>query len=144
MSSDIPFREIPYLPQKLEVERRADGSILLRNGQPKRPHPPHMLAPLVYWASAAPDRVWLAQRDPDDPSRPGWKSVTYGEALTRIRRMVQGFLHAGAGPDRPVMILSRNAIENALVTYAAMWAGSPVVPVTPAYATLSQDFARLK
>ncbi len=143
MSSDIPFREIPYLPQKLEVERRAGGSILLRNGQPKRPHPPHMLAPLVYWASAAPDRVWLAQRDPDDPSRPGWKSVTYGEALTRIRRMVQGFLDAGAGQDRPVMILSRNAIENALVTYAAMWAGSPVVPVTPAYATLSHDFARL-
>ena len=143
MSSDIPFREIPYLPQKLEVERRAEGSILLRNGQPKRPHPPHMLAPLVYWASAAPDRVWLAQRDPDEPSRPGWKSVTYGEALIRIRRMAQGFLDAGAGPDRPVMILSRNAIENALVTYAAMWAGSPVVPVTPAYATLSQDFARL-
>ena len=48
MTSDIPFRDIPYLPQKLEVERRSDGSIILRNGQPKRPHPPHMLAPLVY------------------------------------------------------------------------------------------------
>lgn len=143
MSSDIPFREIPYLPQKLEVDRRADGSILLQNGQPLRPYPPHMLAPLVYWAAVAPERVWLAQRDPDDPARPGWQTVTYSEALKRIRALVQGFLDAGAGQDKPVMILSRNAIENALVMYAAMWAGSPVVPVTPAYATLSQDFARL-
>ena len=143
MTSDVPFREIPYLPQKLEVERRSDGSVLLRNGQPKRPHPPHMLAPLVYWASARPDQVFLAQRDPDDPAKPGWVSVTYGEALERVRALAQGFLDAGAGPDKPVMVLSRNAIENALVMYAAMWAGSPVVPVTPAYATLSEDFARL-
>ncbi|HIG23146.1 feruloyl-CoA synthase [Henriciella sp.] len=144
MTADIPFREIPYLPQKLEVERRSDGSIILRNGQPKRPHPPHMLAPLVYWASARPDQVFLAQRDPDDPSKPGWKTVTYAEALYQVRALAQGFIDAGAGPDKPLMILSRNAIEHALVMYAAMWAGSPVVPVTPAYATLSEDFARLK
>jgi feruloyl-CoA synthase len=144
MTSDIPFRDIPYLPQKLDVERRSDGSIVLRNGQPMRPYPPHMLAPIVYWAANAPDRTWLAQRDPDDPSRPGWKTITYGEALKKIRTLAQGFLDAGAGADSPVMILSRNAIENALVMYAAMWAGSPVVPVTPAYATLSQDFSRLK
>ncbi|MEM5518448.1 feruloyl-CoA synthase [Henriciella sp. AS95] len=143
MSSDIPFRDIPYLPQKLDVTYRDDGSILLRNGQPLRPYPAHMLAPIVYWASARPDQIFLAQRDPDDPSKPGWKTVTYGEALSKIRALAQGFLDAGAGQDKPVMILSRNAIENALVMYAAMWAGSPVVPVTPAYATLSQDFARL-
>ena len=144
MTSDIPFREIPYLPQKLDVERRSDGSIILRNGQPKRPHPPHMLAPLVYWAVARPDQVFLAQRDPDDPAKPGWQTVTYADALSQVRALAQGFLDAGAGPDSPVMILSRNAIEHALVMYAAMWAGSPVVPVTPAYATLSEDFARLK
>ncbi|MEE2879643.1 MAG: feruloyl-CoA synthase [Pseudomonadota bacterium] len=143
MSSEIPFREIPYLPQKLEVEHRDDGSILLRNGQPLRPYPPHMLAPIAYWAAARPEQTWLAQRDPDEPSRPGWKTITYGEGFRQIRALAQGFLDAGASQDRPVMILSRNAIENALVMYAAMLAGSPVVPVTPAYATLSQDFARL-
>jgi feruloyl-CoA synthase len=143
MTSDIPFRAIPYLPQKLEVERRGDGTVLLRNGQPMRPYPPHMLAPLVYWATARPDQAWLAQRDPDEVSSPGWMTISYAEALNRIRGLAQGFIDAGAGPEAPVMILSRNAIENALVMYAAMWAGSPVVPVTPAYATLSEDFARL-
>ncbi|MEO0981311.1 MAG: feruloyl-CoA synthase [Pseudomonadota bacterium] len=144
MTDDIPFREIPYLPQKLELERRPDGSILLASGNPLRPHPPHMLAPLVYWAAAAPDRAWLAQRDPLKPSKPGWITITYGEALPRLRALAQAFFDMGAGPDAPVAILSRNSIENALIMYAAMWAGAPVVPITPAYATLAQDFSRLK
>ncbi|MEL6258902.1 MAG: AMP-binding protein, partial [Pseudomonadota bacterium] len=138
-TAHIPFREVPYLPQKLEVERRADGSILLRNGYPLRPYPPHMLAPLVYWGGSAPDRVWLAQRDPVDPSKLGWVTLTYGDALRRIRALAQGFLDQGVGSDAPVAILSRNSIEHALVMYAAMWAGAPVVPITPAYATKAKD-----
>ena len=143
MTHHLPFREVPYLPQKLEVERREDGSILLRNGHPLRPHHPHMLAPLVYWGAAAPERTWLAQRDAEDPSQPGWAKIGYGEALGEIRALAQGLLDMGAGPHCPVMILSRNTIDHALVMYAAMWAGSAVVPVTPAYATLAEDFTRL-
>ncbi|MAI92052.1 feruloyl-CoA synthase [Ponticaulis sp.] len=141
--ADLPFREIPYLPQKLNVTQRENGSILLENGQPLRPWHPHMLAPIVYWAASDPERLWLAQRDPVDSNKPGWQEITYGEGLRRIRALAQGLLSQGAGPDKPVMILSRNSIEHALIMYAAMWAGSPVVPVTPAYALLSQDFARL-
>ncbi len=142
-TAHIPFREVPYLPRKLKVERRPDGAIVLENGQPLKPYPPHMLAPLVHWAEHASERIWLAQRDPVDAASAGWQSLTYGQALGRVKALAQGFLNAGAGPDAPVMILSRNTIEHALVMYGAMWAGSPVVPVTPAYALLSQDFARL-
>ena len=137
----IPFRDVPYLPQKMTVTRRDDGSILLDNGQPLKDFPPHMLWPLKHWAEAAPERTWLAQRDPVDPSRPGWQEISYAEAWTRIQALAQGFLNAGA--DGPVMILSRNTIDHALVMYGAMLAGLPVVPVTPAYALISQDFARL-
>ena len=142
-TENIPFREIPYLEQKLDVERREDGSILLKNGQPLKEYPPHMLWPFVHWAEHRPDTVWLAQRDPVEPSKDGWQTLTYKDALEKIRALAQGFIDAGAGQDAPVMILSRNSIDHALVMYAAMWAGSPVVPVTPAYALLSQDFARL-
>ena len=142
-TSHIPFREVPYLPQKLDVERRDDGSVLLRNGHLLRPHPSHMLAPLVYWAANGPDRIWLAQRDPVDPSLPGWQTLSYGEALPKLRALAQAFIDLGAGPEAPVMILSRNAVDHALVMYAAMWVGAPVVPVTPAYALLSEDFGRL-
>lgn len=137
----IPFREVPYLPQKIVVDRRSDGTTLLSNGQPLKDYPPHMLWPLKRWAEEAPDRVWLAQRDPVDPSKEGWQEITYAEAWARVQGLAQGFLNAGE--PAPLMILSRNTIDHALIMYGAMLAGCPVVPVTPAYALLSQDFARL-
>jgi feruloyl-CoA synthase len=140
-TSHVPFRELPYLPQKTLIETRDDGTVLIRNGQPLKDYPPHMLWPLRYWAEQAPDRIWLAQRDPVDPTKEGWQEITYAEAWDRIRALAQGFLNAGAAA--PIMILSRNTIDHALVMYGAMLAGCPVVPVTPAYALLSQDFARL-
>ena len=70
-TAHIPFREVPYLPQKLNVERRGEA-VYLSNGQPLKDYPPHMLAPLKYWAEHAPDRVWLAQRDPYGDSALGY------------------------------------------------------------------------
>jgi len=143
-TSDLPFREVPYLPLKLEIDRRPDGTIYLDNGQPLKACPPHMLAALVHWAEHRPDTVWLAERDPENPGAEGWNTITYAVGLDTVRRLAQGFLDAGAGPDAPLMILSKNSIANALIMYAAMWAGSPAVPVTPAYALLSEDLGRLK
>ena len=142
--ADIPFREVPYLPLRLSTVRRPDGTTILENRHPLKSFPPNMLAPIVYWANEAPDRVWLAQRNSENPNTDGWDTVTYQQALEQIKSFAQGFLNENAGPDCPVMILSRNSIENALVMYGAMWAGSPVVPVTPAYALLSKDLSRLK
>jgi len=141
-TAHIPFREVPYLPLKLKVDRRDDGTIYLDNGNPLKTCPPHMLAPLVKWASEAPDRIWLAERPKEGGE--GWREVTYAQGLATVKRLAQGFLDAGGGPDSPLMILSANAIDNALIKYAAMWAGSPVVPVTPAYALVSEDLGRLK
>lgn len=140
-TSHIPFREVPYLPQKIHVDRRDDGTVLLNNGQPLKASPPHMLWPLKHWAEQAPDRIWLAQRDPVNPAAEGWQTISYAEAWERVQAIAQGFLNTGT--DAPVMILSRNTIDHALVMYGAMLASLPVVPVTPAYALISQDFARL-
>lgn len=142
-TTHIPFREVPYLPLKLTVDRRPDGVIHLENGQPLKPAPPHMLAPLVHWVQARGDQVWLAERWPEDPSQPGWRAISYAEGLAEVKRIAAAFLSEGAGGGAPVMILSKNSVDHALVMYGAMWAGCPVVPVTPAYALLSQDLVRL-
>jgi feruloyl-CoA synthase len=142
-TAHIPFREVPYLPLKLKMDRRPDGTIYLDSGQPLKAWPPHTLAPLVKWAAERPDQVWLAERWPEDPSQPGWREMTYADGLAQVKRLAAAFLSEGAGQDAPVMILSKNSIDNALVMYATMWAGSPAVPVTPAYALLSQDLVRL-
>jgi len=143
-TAHIPFREVPYLPLKLKMDRRPDGTIYLESGLPLKAHPPHMLAPLVKWAAERPDQVWLAERWPEDPAQDSWRKLTYAEGLAAVRRIAAAFLSEGAGPDAPVMILSKNSIDNALVMYAGMWAACPIVPVTPAYATLSQDLVRFR
>ena len=131
LDAEIPFREVPYLPVRLRVDRDDRGQIYLTNENPLRPGPSHMLAPVIYWAATAPDRLWLAQRDPVDPGASGWQRLSYGEGLKRVRAIAAGLLELGLRPGRPLMILSRNSIEHALVMYAALMIGAPVCPVTP-------------
>lgn len=140
-----PFREVPYLPVRLKVETRDDGSVTLDNLNPLRPGPAHMLAPLAYWGGVAPDRLWLAQRDPTAPDAGGWQELTYGQGWARVRAIAQGLIDRGvAGQDAPVMILSRNSVEHALVSYGAQLAGCPVCPMTPAHAMQAREFSRLQ
>ena len=59
-------------------------------------------------------------------------------------RVTQALIDRGFGPDKPVMILSSNSIEFALLTMAAMQARAPLAPVSPAYSVMSQDHAKLR
>jgi len=61
-----------------------------------------------------------------------------------VRRLAQGLLDRGLGPQRPLMILSGNGIEHALLSLAAMHAGVPVAPVSTAYSLLSRDHGKLR
>ncbi len=143
-TAHIPFREVPYVTPGLAVDRRSDGTIYLSSTLALKTPPPHMLAPLVAHGINSPDRTWLAERWPEDPYAEGWRRITYAEGLSHVKRLAAGFLAEGAGPDTPVMLLANNSIDNALIKYAVMWSRAPAVPVTPAYALLSEDLGRLK
>ena len=62
----------------------------------------------------------------------------------RARRVAGALLARGLGPERPLAILSDNDLEHLTLAMGAMWAGVPVVPVSPAYSLLSQDFGKLR
>ena len=70
--------------------------------------------------------------------------MTYAEAKRQVDAVTQALLDRGFGPDKPVMILSSNSIEFALLTMAAMQARAPLAPVSPAYSVMSQDHAKLR
>jgi len=93
-----------------------------------------------FWPNGQKTRP-LAQRR--GPQR-AWFKLTYAEAKRQIDAVTQALLDRGFGPDKPVMILSSNSIEFALLTMAAMQARAPVAPVSPAYALMSQDHAKLR
>jgi feruloyl-CoA synthase len=128
-----------FAPARVDVERLADGSSILRSPDPLRPFARAAGEWLVQWAERAPERTFLAERSGDD-----WRRVTYREALDAVRRIAGGLLARGLNASSPVVILSDNSVNHALVACGAMHAGIPVAPISPAYSLLSKDYAKLK
>jgi feruloyl-CoA synthase len=95
---------------------------------------------LELWARDTPDRIFLAQRD----ERGEWRSITYRQALERVRSLAQALLHRGLGADRTVAILSGNSIEHALLALACMYVGVPYAPISPAYSLQAREFTALR
>jgi feruloyl-CoA synthase len=135
------FRKIEWLKRDIAVDKRADGTVLLKSRIPLQPYEKHIPASLAKWAKQAPERIWLAQRGSPDRQ---WRKVSYGEAKRTVDALTQGLLNLGIAEGRPVAILSGNSIEHALMTQAAMQARLPAAPVSPAYSLMSQDHAKLK
>ncbi|MFZ2468054.1 MAG: AMP-binding protein [Parvibaculum sedimenti] len=142
--SKPPFREPKYVERKVEVEHKPDGSIILRNPHPLRGVPENLIAPFRRWAVEAPDRVWLGMRKPAKQGFGEWELLTYKDAERKISAIAQALLDRGLGQKTPLMILSGNSIEHALITYGAMLAGVPVAPVSPSYSTISSAFDKLE
>jgi feruloyl-CoA synthase len=122
------------------VEKRGDGSLLLRSPQKLGSYPRCVTEWLVEWSDRAPTRAFLCERAPSG----GWKSLTYREAFGAVRRVGQYLLDKGFGQNKPVAILSDNSIDHALLALGAMHVGVPVAPVSPAYSLMSKDFGKLK
>jgi len=127
-------------PARVELEKRADGSQLLRSPQKLGRYARCVTEWLVQWSDQAPDRVFLAERS----SSGQWKTLTYREAYGAVRRVGQYLLDKGLGQDRPVAILSDNSIDHALLALGAMHVGVPAAPISPAYSLMSKDFGKLK
>ena len=128
-----------FAPAKVELERRSDGSVLLRSPQKLGPYSRCVTEWLEHWSHAAPDRTFLAERKGD-----AWRKVSYRETYGAARRIGQALLDRGLTAERPVAILSDNGIDHALLSLGAMHVGVPAAPVSPAYSLMSQDFGKLK
>src|SRR5215203_918311 len=139
-AATAPLRPVRLGPSDVTVERRPDGTMVLRSPHPLEPHPDKITQRLEQWAKAAPDRVFLAQRAADG----SWRKLTYADALSQVRCIAQALLERNLSQDRPVVILSGNDIEHALLALAAMMIGVPYAPISVPYSLMSSDFGKLK
>ena len=139
-SPTAPLRAVKLGPADVVVERRGDGAILMCSPHALPPYPRMLSERLVHWAKAAPDRIFLAQRD----AAGAWRSMSYARTLAAVRALAAGLLARGLSTDRPVAILSGNDIEHALLGLASMHVGIPYAPISVPYSLLSQDFGKLK
>jgi len=139
-AAPAPLRRVRLGAPNVVVERRRDGCILMRSPDALPPYPAKFTERLDYWAKAAPQRIFLAQRD----SAGEWRTLTYATAFTKVRAIAAALLARDLSPDRPIAILSGNDIEHALIGLAAMHVGIPYAPISVPYSLLSQDFKQLK
>ncbi|OJF99836.1 feruloyl-CoA synthase [Rhizobium sp. 58] len=124
----------------LDWEQRSDGTLIVRRQDPLGSYPRCMTERFVHWAESDPDRVWMAARVDDGR----WRKVTYGAALDMIRCIGQSLLDLGLSLDRPLLIISENTIEHALIALGAQHVGIPSAAVTPAYATADPGYSKLR
>jgi len=133
-------RELVLGGRDVERSVRADGSTLIRNREPLGAYARCIPEFLVRYAAEAPDRTFVAERDGDG----AWVRVSYREALARVRAIAQALIGRGLSDQRPIVILSDNGIDHALLGLAAQYAGILYAPVSPAYSLLATDFAKLR
>jgi feruloyl-CoA synthase len=140
MPEPMPLRPISYAAPCVICEKMPDGSISYRSAEPLSAHDPSLARLFRAAVERNPGGLFLAERDAGGR----WRKLTYAAAREMVDALAQGMLERGLSTERPVMILSGNSIEHALLTLASHMAGVPVAPISVAYSLQSQDHAKLK
>ena len=135
-----PLRAISFGDPAVTVERHDDGTIYLRpKAQLRRLSGSHHRSPASLGRRSARSRSsWRSAT----PAAAGGKSATRNcwiSAVTSPRRC----LARGLSAEKPIVILSGNSIDHALLAFGALYAGIPFCPVSPAYSLVSRDYGKL-
>src|SRR5579872_5096795 len=133
------MRRLDRPEPSVEVRRADNGIVYLSCGLPYEPGLASLIDYLARAAELRPNTTFLAERDPSKQ----WRRLTYGAASRDSAAVATWFIRKGFVLDSgPVMILSENTIEHALLMLGAMRAGVAVVPVSPTY-SFGKDLGRL-
>jgi len=134
-----PHRPITFGSPAVDCERAADGTIRLRSCVALQPYDFNAARLFRAAAERNPSGTFIAERAGD-----GWRRLAYAEARPKVDAIAQSLLDRKLSAERPVMILSGNSIEHALLMLACFTAGIPVAPISVAYSLQSQDHEKLR
>ncbi|OLS64455.1 feruloyl-CoA synthase [Pseudomonas putida] len=133
------YRQVSIGHPEVEVSE-IDGILRMQAREPLAPLPARLLERLEYWAEARPRQTFIAARQNDG----AWREISYADMFRQVRTIAAHLLDLGLSAERPLALFSGNDIEHLQIALGAMYAGIPYCPVSPAYALLSQDFAKLR
>src|SRR3954447_2214793 len=97
-TSKAPLRKIRTWRPKLDVDRRPDGTIYVRQAGELGPYPANITSRLAHLAATTPDRIFLADRSGPQGE---WRRMSYAETFSTARRLAQALLAFGLSEDRP-------------------------------------------
>ncbi|MBC7983949.1 MAG: AMP-binding protein [Candidatus Obscuribacterales bacterium] len=137
--NEIPMRTLERPAPSIDVRKASDGAVYVSSGLPFEDGPPSLIEYLAQATKLRPETTFLAERD--DAGQ--WRRLTYKQAWRDTGAIATWLIRNGFGPDAPpVMILSENSIEHALLTLGALRAGAAAVPVSPTF-SFGRDLSRL-
>ncbi|MBU1307334.1 MAG: feruloyl-CoA synthase, partial [Alphaproteobacteria bacterium] len=111
MQDDAVYRAVRMGEMRATMTEGPAGVIYVRSAETLGPYPRAMTDCIERWAGERADTVFIADRGPDG----AWRRITYGQAWPQIQALAQGLLDAGLTGERPLLILSGNEIEHALL-----------------------------
>jgi feruloyl-CoA synthase len=139
------FRPLKFGVTRVQLRDGVPGTHYMTAEQPLQPYAERMTDRLQHWATTQPHHSFMARRTKlADGSLGEWRHITYAQAWQTARNIAQGLIDRGLNAERPVVILSENSLEHALLALGAMLAGVPFVPTSPPYSLVSVDYDKLK
>ena len=137
--NSFPMRTLDRPTRRIELRTQSDGTVYLSCGYALTQPQPFLIDLLERAANIRPDTTFLAERDADGQ----WRRLTYANAVRDTAAIATWLMRKGFGPGgAPVMILSENSIQHALLMLGALRAGAAAVPVSPTYSA-GADLSRL-
>lgn len=134
---DDPAQLAPPRTVKLQFD---GGAFVLRSPEPLKPYARCLGEWLEHWAAATPDAPFLAERNAEG----GWRTLSYAQVRALVGSIAQSLLGLNLPPARPVVVLSDNAVDHALLMLASMHVGRPVCTVSSAYCRLTKDYSKIQ
>ena len=139
------FRPLKFGVTRVALSQGEAGTQYLKAEQALQAFPERLTDRLQHWAQTQPEHSFMARRVKQaDGTLGDWKHITYAQAWATARCIAQALMDRGLSAERPVVILSENSLEHALLALGAMLAGVPYVPTSPPYSLVSVDYDKLK
>ena len=139
------FRPLRFGVTRVTLKDGVPGTHYLKADQELQAYPDRLTDRFQHWATNKPNQTLFARRVKlVDGTLGDWRHVTYAQAWATARNIAQALINRGLNAERPVVILSENSLEHALLALGCMVAGVPFVPTSPPYSLISQDYDKLK
>ena len=143
--SQAKFRPLKFGVTRVELRDGPHGTHYLKADQALQAFPDRLTDKLKHWAQTQPEQTLFARRTKlANGSLGDWQHISYAQAWQQARNIAQGLIARQLSAERPVVILSENSLEHALLALGCMVAGVPYVPASPPYSLISQDYDKLK
>ncbi|WP_167647174.1 feruloyl-CoA synthase [Mameliella alba] len=133
------MRPVRLWQPRVRQETRDDGTILVWQEEPLGPYPRCLSEKIAHWAGVTPDHLWMAERD----DAGDWRGHSYAELADLTERVGGALLDLGLSVDRPLLILSGNSLDHAVIALSAQHVGVPSAAIAPAYALTGPDYPKL-